>query len=181
MSLSRRQFFRRFWKPGDAPTPERLARYEVLEAYVRTQLLPYDFTLTQEQEHELLNDVRTALQQATNDLLFSNAMRSQLEEMVEVKVEIWRSQIYDDGESERLREVRRAAPDYVSAFLSVQATPAMLDQLKEVFAIDDLAELEAMLKRQIELWIEETNDRLVRQYDVVSVQQLVFAQLRSWC
>jgi len=42
-------------------------------------------------------------------------------------------------------------------------------------------ELEDLLKRQIESWIQDVDDRLIQQYDVVSVQELVFAQLRSWC
>ena len=181
MSLSRRQFFRRFWKPGDAPSPERLARYGVLETYARTQLLPYDFTLTNEQEHELLAAIRSVLEQTPHDDLFSHAIRHRIEQVVEAKLAPWRGQIDSEGQAERLLEVRRAAPDYVSEFLSVQASPATIDLLKETFAVDDPAELETLLKKQIELWIDEVNDHLVQQYDVVSVKDLVFAQLRSWC
>ena len=43
---------------------------ETLETYVRTQLLPYDFRLTEEQERELMSAVRSVLEKTTDDELF---------------------------------------------------------------------------------------------------------------
>ena len=180
MALSRRQFFRRFWSSGNA-SPERLARYDALETYVRTQLLPYDFTLTEEQERELIAAVREVLEKTSNEELFSNIVRGRIGEIVEARIQPWRRQSDSGGRTERLREVRIAAPDYVSTFLNVQADTPIVEQLKQTYEIQDLGELEALLKRQIETWIADADDRLIQQYDVISVQDLVFAQLRSWC
>jgi hypothetical protein len=179
MSFSRRQFFRRFLG-NEGQTPRRLERYETLLAYARTQLLPYDFSLTAEQEAELLSAVRSILETSSDSVLFSTEIRAQIEEIVEAKIEPWRNQVYSVARTERLREVRHAAPDYVSAFL-IESAPSMIETLKQTFRIDDISELEAMLRRQIEDWINGCDDRLIDQCDVVTIKDVVFAQLRSWC
>jgi hypothetical protein len=69
----------------------------------------------------------------------------------------------------------------VGNFLELHRDQPIVAKLKEAYRTDDLDDLEKLLKQQIELWIAETNERLLLQYDVVSVQDLVFAQLRSWC
>jgi len=181
MSLSRRQFFRSLWNVNDPQSPKRLKRYEALETYARTQLFPYDFTLTDEQERELIQEVRSALEKTPNDELFSNVIRGRIEQIVETKIQPWRKDSDVFALTERLREMRQIAPDYVSKFLQVQAGTPVIEQLKQMYGIYDLAELEASLKRQVGLWISELDDRLLSQYDLISVQELVFAQLRSWC
>ena len=90
-------------------------------------------------------------------------------------------QLNDAVSAETLREVRQVAPDYVSSFMTEHAGTPIIGQLQEAYGIDDLDDLEALLKDQIRTWINESNDRLIRQYDVVSVRDLVFTQLRSWC
>src|SRR5215471_12972251 len=180
MALSRRQFFRSLM-PGDPNSPQRLARYQSLETYVRTQLLPYDFELTEAQERELMAEVRAILEKTSNDNLFAHHIRGQLEQLVEAKIQPWRSQSDIEALAERIREIRQAAPDYVTTFLEIHAGTPVIEQLKQMYGIYDLPELEKSLKRQVEIWISETNDRLLSHYDVVSVQDLVFAQLRSWC
>lgn len=180
MSLSRRHFFRSLL-PGDPNSPKRLDRYQTLETYVRTQLLPYDFELTEEQERELMSEVRSVLEKATNDELFAHTMRSRLEQVVDTKLQPWRNQSDRDALTERIKEIRQAAPDYVTTFLEVNAGEPVIEQLKQMYGIYELPELEQSLKRQVEIWISETNDRLLTHYNVVSVQDLVFAQLRSWC
>lgn len=148
---------------------------------MRTQLLPYDFELTEQQERELLAEVRSVLEKSTNEDLFSQAIRNKLEQIVEGKIQTWRNQSDHTALSERLKEIRQAAPDYVTTFLEMHADEPVIEQLKQMYGIYDMAELEASLKRQVQIWIAETNDRLLAHYDVVSVQDLVFAQLRSWC
>ena len=167
--------------PGDPNSPQRLARYQVLETYVRTQLLPYDFELTESQERELMTEIRLVLEKASNDDLFAHHIRGRLEQVVETKIQPWRNQSDVDALAERIREIRQVAPDYVTTFLEVHAGTPIIEQLKQMYGIYDLPELEQSLKRQVEIWISETNDRLLAQYNVVSVQDLVFAQLRSWC
>ena len=180
MSLSRRHFFRSLL-PGDPNSPKRLDRYTTLETYVRTQLLPYDFELTEDQEKELMAEVRSFLEKASNDDLFAHSIRNRLEQMVEQKLQPWRSDSDREASAARLQEIRRAAPDYVTTFLEMNAGEPVIEQLMQMYGIFDLPELEESLKRQVEIWISETNDRLLAQYNVVSVQDLVFAQLRSWC
>ena len=180
MSLSRRHFFRSLL-PGDPHSPKRLERYAALETYVRTQLLPYDFELTDEQERQLMADVRSTLEKTSNDDLFSYAIRNRLEQLVEEKVHPWRGASDREALAGKLKEIRQAAPDYVTTFLQVHAGEPVIEQLMQMYGIYDLPELEESLKRQVEIWITETNDRLLVQYNVVSVQDLVFAQLRSWC
>jgi hypothetical protein len=77
--------------------------------------------------------------------------------------------------------MREAAPDYVSTFLTLQATPGAVEQLKQRFQIDDSRALESELKERIRVWIAGVADEQLMQYDVFTVKDLVFAQLRSWC
>jgi hypothetical protein len=128
-----------------------------------------------------MKEVRSFLEKTSNDDLFAHLIRMRLEEIVNVKIHPWRNQSNMDALSERLKEIRHAAPDYVTTFLQVHADPTVIEQLKQMYGVYELPELEQVLKRQVELWIAETNDRLLAQYDVVSIQDLVFAQLRSWC
>jgi hypothetical protein len=181
MSLSRRQFFRRLMHPGQKSLEERLARYELMDTYVRTNLLPYDFSLTADQEAELLATVRSALEETGDEELFSAIVRFKVEEVADRKIRLWRDEDQLKYQRARLTEIRHSAVDYVSAFLKGQATPATTELLKTRFAIADSAELEAELMKQVRDWIATVEDSELLQYDVVSVKDLVFAQLRSWC
>lgn len=182
MSLSRRQFFRRFWSTADErPRPDRGPRYEVMETYVRTHLLPYDFSLTAQQEAELFADVRASLEKASDDDLFSVVIRAQVEEVVEARIGPWREECRQHQQADRIKEIRSSAGDYVSTFLSFQATPVAVEQLKKRFEIDDSKALETELRKRIEAWVAGVDDEQLLQYDVFTVKDLVFAQLRSWC
>jgi hypothetical protein len=180
MGLDRRQFFRRL-VPGDKDSPRRLARYKDLEMYARMQLLPYDFELTPDQEKQLIEAIHGEMAKTSNDDLFSNVIRGRIEEIVEKTIEPWRRQTDLQARARQLQEVKRAAPDYVGNFLELHRDQPVVEKLKEAYRTDDLAALEKLLRQQMELWIAETNERLLLQYDVVSVRDLVFAQLRSWC
>jgi hypothetical protein len=181
MPLDRRQFFRRIWSPAEKLLAKRTERYESLETYVRTRLLPYDFTLDEGQEHELMAAVRGLLESLPDDELFSNNVRARVEAVVDSTLQPWRSQSDVSGREERLRELRAAAPEYVTAFLNTSAESPIVEQMKQNYGIDNIEELGGLLRSQIETWIGEVDDRLVLQYNVVSIQELVFAQLRSWC
>jgi len=149
--------------------------------YVRTELLPYDFSLTAEQETELYAAVRTALQETSDEELFSAIIRFKVDEVVDLKIRPWRDASQLNELANRVKELRDSAADYVSTFLNGQATPAAIEQLKQRFAIPDSRALEAELRRQIQAWIVTVEDSKLLQYDVVTVKDLVFAQLRSWC
>jgi hypothetical protein len=167
--------------PGQKSPEERRSRYDLMDTYVRTHLLPYDFALTAEQETELLTSVRSTLEETSDEELFSSILRFKVEEVADKKLRRWRNENQLKEQAIRLREVRDSAADYVSAFLRGQATPAVIEQLRVRFAIEDSGLLERELARQIREWIAAVDDSELLQYDVVTVKDLVFAQLRSWC
>src|SRR6516165_6192943 len=181
MSFSRRQFFRRLVRPNQKTPEERRDRYQLMDNYVRTQLLPYDFALTLEQESELFASVRAELEATNDEELFAAILRFKVEEVVDRKMRPWREENHLKEQANRLKEVRQAAVGYVNAFLNAQATPAAVEQLKTRFAITDPIALEAELMRRIQEWIATVDDKELIRYDVVSVRDLVFAELRSWC
>ena len=152
-----------------------------MDTYVRTHLLPYDFGLTADQETELLSAVRSALEETSDEELFSAILRFKVEEVADRKIRRWRDENQLKEQVTRLREVRDSAADYVSAFLNGQATPAAIEQLKVRLEIEDSRILEAELTKRIREWIATVDDSELLQYDVVTVKDLVFAQLRSWC
>ena len=168
-------------RPGQKSPEERRSRYDLMDTYVRTHLLPYDFALTAEQETELLTSVRSALEETSDEELFSAILRFKVEEVADTKIRRWRSENQQKEQVIRLKEVRDSAADYVSAFLNGQATPAAIEQLRVRFAIGDSRLLEGELTKQIREWIVGMDDSELLQYDVVTVKDLVFAQLRSWC
>lgn len=152
-----------------------------MDAYVRTNLLPYDFSLTATQEAELFATVRRALEETGDEELFSAIIRFKVDEVVDSKIRPWREASELDEQSNRLRELRRIAVDYVNLFLNGQGSPSTVEQLKQQFAINDISALEIELRRRIQEWVHTVDDSDLVRYDVVTVKDLVFAQLRSWC
>jgi hypothetical protein len=100
---------------------------------------------------------------------------------VDRKIRRWREEGELKEQLSRLNEIRRSAVNYVGLFLNGQATPTTIEQLKLLCAADDSAALEAELRKRVQDWIGTIEDAQLLQYDVVSVKDLVFAQLRSWC
>ena len=176
MPLSRRQFFRRLWSPGDKASPRRLARYEEIKTDVRTYLLPYDFSLTTEQTDLLFADIQLALDGAQDDELFSTKIVDRIGKLADVRIQMWRDLVLAWE-----KDVRNYAADYVSAFLSSEASPETVEQLKRHLGIDELAALETELKKRVRNWIAGIEGEKLRQYDIISVKDLVFSELRSWC
>jgi hypothetical protein len=168
-------------RPGQKTPEERRERYELMDAYVRTHLLPYDFSLTANQESELFAAVRSELQETNDEELFSAILRFKVEEVVDRRIRVWREQNQLKDQLNRLQEIRQSAPDYVSTFLNGQATPAAIEQLKVRLGTEDVKALEAELRTRIQDWIATLDDTELLQYDVVTVKDRVFEQLRSWC
>ena len=104
-----------------------------------------------------------------------------MEEIVDRKIRVWRDEDLLSQQLSRLNEIRQAAVDYVSPFLNGQATPSAIEQLKTQFGTGDQKTLDAELRGRIREWIATVEDSELLKYDVVSVKDLVFAQLRSWC
>ena len=90
MPLSRRQFFRRFINSNDRTGQDRINRYAVLESYVRTHLLPYDFTVTEYQCSELMAEVRANLEAMTDENLFTAEAYRLVDTIANAKIQPWR-------------------------------------------------------------------------------------------
>lgn len=168
-------------KPGEKSREERLVRYDLMDNYVRTSLLPYDFSLTADQESELFSAVRNAMEDTSDEELFSAILRFKVDEVVDAKIRPWRAESQSQEKLGRLKEIRASAADYVSTFLNVQASPAALEEIKGRLGIQDSVELETELRNQVSAWIGTLDDNELLQYDVVTVKDLVFARLRSEC
>ena len=104
-----------------------------------------------------------------------------IDQVVDSKIRPWREASYMDDEGTRLRELRRIAVDYVNLFLNGQGSPTTIEQLQRELAIHDISTLEVTLRKLIQEWIQTVPDSDLLKYDVVTVKDLVFDQLRSWC
>ena len=147
-----------------------------MKSYVGAILIPFDFSLTPEQTSEVFAIADTALQAASDEDLFSDAIRIRLDQLIEPNIRDWHQELLAHVE-----DVRHSAADYISAFLGSEASPEQLDQLVKRFNIENVDDLDAELKKQIRTWIAGLDNEKVRQYDVITVKDLVFAELRSWC
>jgi hypothetical protein len=125
--------------------------------------------------------VRSALEETNDEELFSAILRFKVEEVVDSKIRSWREENQLKEQIQRLTELRASAADYVGVYLNAQATPAAVEQLRNRFAEQDSKALEGELVKRVREWIASVDDAELLQYDVVTVKELVFAQLRSWC
>ena len=87
-----------------------------MDAYVRTNLLPYDFSLTAEQESELFAAVRAGLEESGDEELFSAIVRFRVDEIVDSKVRPWRETNQLNEQANRLKELRDSAADTSAPF-----------------------------------------------------------------
>jgi hypothetical protein len=183
MELSRRHFFRRLWSTGERTEEERLARYGVLESFARTQLLPYDFSLTDDQISAMQAGVRFHLKATRDNELFAAEICVKLQKIVDAMVEPWRQEHFLRIESElsRAEQNREAALGHVSAFLTEKATPAQIQALRVRFGVHDLKAIEARLETELHSWVNGLTNEEVLRYDANSIRELVFAQLLTWC
>ena len=147
-----------------------------MKSYVGAILIPFDFSLTPEETSEVFAIADTALQAVSDEDLFSDAIRIRLDQLIEPKIREWHQALLSHVE-----DVRQSAPDYVGAFLGSEASPEQVDQLIKRFNIENLEDLDQEVRKQIRTWIACLDNEKVRQYDVVTVKDLVFAELRSWC
>jgi hypothetical protein len=183
MELSRRHFFRRLWSTGDRTPQERLERYWALESFARTQLLPYDFSLTDEQVDAMSSGVRFHLKATRDTELFAPEICVKLQKIVDAMVDPWRQEHFLklEAESARAEQNRTSARGHVAEFLSERATPAQIDSLRARFGIQDVKSLEVRLETEVDSWANgQTNEELLR-FDPNSIREHVFAQLLSWC
>jgi hypothetical protein len=147
-----------------------------MKSYVGAILIPFDFSLTPEQTSEVFAIADNSLQAASDEELFSDTIRLQLDRLIEPKIRQWHEELLS-----HVQDVRNIAPDYTTAFLRSEASADLIDQLTKRFNIQTLDDLDAELKNQIRTWIAGLDNEKVRQYDTITVKDLVFAELRSWC
>jgi hypothetical protein len=147
-----------------------------MKSYVGAILIPFDFSLTAEQSSEVFAIADTALREASDEDLFSDAIRIRLDRLIEPRIRVWHRELLTHVE-----DVRHSALDYVTEFLGSEASSEQVRQLMLRFSIDDPESLDGEVKSQIRMWIENLDNEIVRQYDVVTVKDLVFGELRSWC
>ena len=174
MPLSRRQFFRSFWSPQKT-LAQRQEQYRIMKSYVGAILIPFDFSLTPEQTSEVFSIADSALQAASDEDLFSDAVRIRLDQLIEPRIKTWYTELLDHVE-----EIRQCAPDYVTAFLR-EAPNEDVEKLMQRFGITDWDSLDTELRKQIRTWISGWDNENVRKQNVVSVKDVVFTELRSWC
>jgi hypothetical protein len=88
--VNRREFFSGFLK-ADKKQPAvrraRAPRYKHLETYVVADLIPYDLTLTADQDRELRSRVRKTLEASSDPDLFSMVIVGELEKLAEAFVQ----------------------------------------------------------------------------------------------
>ena len=65
-------------------------RYAILDSYLRTNLLPYDFAVTDHQCAELAGDVRRSLELMGDEELFSSQAYRIVDSIAESKIQPWR-------------------------------------------------------------------------------------------
>ncbi len=183
MDLSRRHFFRRLWSTGERTPEERLARYEVLESFCRTQLLPYDFSLSDAQLVTMQENVRFHLRATRDKELFAPEICVKLQKIVDAMMEPWRQEHFLklEAEARRAEQYREIAMTFVAEFLHERATPSQLDLLRQRFGVQDVQAIESRLEAEMRSWANgQTNEELLMG-DSQSIKNLVFAQILSWC
>ena len=111
-----------------------------LESFARTQLLPYDFTLTDEQLSAMSAGVRFHLKATRDNELFAPEICVKLQKIVDAMIEPWRQEHFLklEAESSRAEQNRTSALGHVAAFLNERATPGQIDALRTRFGIQDL-------------------------------------------
>lgn len=174
MSISRRQFFRGLSRHGEDRQQEYRRRVHSVESYVRTNLLPYDFSLTGEQAAEALGAAVEGIDITTEGELLGDMHVKRLREIVDEKVERWRAE-YLTAE-----EARREAVPFVREFLS-QAKPEDLCALKQRFQIPNAVVPEEEIERQVRVWLSGLTNGQLAVCNRSDLRELVFSELRSRC
>jgi hypothetical protein len=174
MSLSRRQFFRGL--VGQKEDHQREAqRRAAVEAYVRTNLLPYDFALTAEQTVEVLAAVVAQADIEGDEDLLTWERCGRMREIADEKVEGWREEFL------KAEEARRLAPIYVAEFFAMEATPDDLRRLGERFRLPGPEALEKEIEREIRYWLSGLQNARLAAFADTDIRALIFSEIRSWC
>jgi hypothetical protein len=176
MSISRRGFFRGLTgKSEDRERDLQRRRVQSVDSYVRTNLFPYDFAITEEQAADALAAAVAAIEVDLDGDRLTEEHRTRIREIVEARIERWREEYL------KAEEVRREAVLCVGEFLSVEATSEELQTLQQRFHTSDPAALEEEAKLQIRIWLGSLPNARLAVLDRAEARGLVFSELRSWC
>lgn len=170
--MSRRQFFRGF--TGKEGPRRQLNRAAAVDAYVRTNLLPYDFCLTDEQVEHLLEAVRCELITGKGSE-FSTEERQRMAAIAQEKIQIWR------GDYGRAEEKRRDAIILVREFLRTEAAPEAIERMRNRFQIPSFRTPEDEIEGRARSWLYGLPDARLAPLNAAELKDLVFSQMSIWC
>jgi hypothetical protein len=153
MEMSRRQFFRGL--RGKEKPRHQLNRAAAVDAYVRTNLLPYDFSLTDEQIEHLLGVVRSELA-GGEGTEFSSEERQCMAAIAQETIQPWREDFCN------AEEKRRDAIILVREFIHTNAAP------------DDL-------ESRAVSWLYKLPNARLAPLNPPELKELVFSQMSAWC
>lgn len=146
MEMSRRQFFRGLTGKD---------RAAALDAFVRTNLLPYDFSLTDEQIEHLLGAVRSKLA-GGKGTDFSSEERQRMTEIAQQLIRAWREDYWN------AEEKRREGIEFIHEFIRTTATPEALE-------------------RKAVSWLYNLPNARLAPLNAAELKELVFSQMNAWC
>jgi hypothetical protein len=174
MPISRRQFFRGFTGRGD-PEQKELARVAAIDAYVRTHLLPYDFSLTDEETSQVLEAVRSGMANGEQTSALTESDRRRMMDLADQVILPLREQFWQAEES------RRNALVFVREYLASEATPDDLQKIRERFQIPYLMIFEDEVERHASSWLYSLSNARLAPLEGPALRELVFSELKSWC
>jgi hypothetical protein len=172
MGMSRRQFFRGF--TGKEGPSRRLNRAAAVDAYVRTNLLPYDFCLTDEQVEHLLRTVRCELTGGDGSE-FSTEERQRMAAIAHETIQTWREDYW------KAEEKRRDAIALVREFLHTEAAPEAIERMRDRFQIPSFKTLEDEIERLALSWLYALPNARLAPLNSVELKDLVFSEMNIWC
>ena len=181
--VNRRDFFRGFVKkkPGVGRTrADRNTRYHALETLVRIELLPDDFALTKKEDAYLRSRTRSFLEEANDDELFSTEIVRRLKQLVEDILEPWRMASAEVTPQRSPEQLREAAVAKVAVFLD-HMSEGQIERLRTCLSLPDGADLGSYLSEEISTWVGQMEDSEILRHDTFTIQEPVFAHLRSIC
>jgi hypothetical protein len=174
MPISRRQFFRGFTGRGD-PAQKELERAAAIDAYVRTHLLPYDFSLTDEETMQVLEAVRCGMETGDQGSTLTESDRRRMMEMADGVIQPLRDQFW------RAEEARRSALMFVREYLASEATPDDLQRIRDHFHIPYLTVLEDEVERHASSWLYRLPNARLAPLEGLALRELVVSELKTWC
>ena len=174
MSISRREFFRGF-TPKVSSSRSKLDRASAIDAYVRTHLLPYDFSLTDDEVKQVLETVCSGMNTESDETELNDGERRHMMDLAEQVIRPLRDQFW------QAEEARRSALVFVREFLKLEATPEDLQKIRDRFQIPYLTNLEDEIERHVTSWLHGLPNARLAGLEGVSLRELVVSELKSWC